>query len=88
MTPKINIIGHVCVDGNMVEGEQTIRWGSPLFYMADFFIKKHNIRPTLIAPHGKDLAEYVDTGLLLNMSNRLKTLRYRNNIRGYARTQS
>ncbi len=88
MTPRIAIIGHVCVDENTIDGERTVRWGSPLLYMAEYFIKKHDIRPVLIAPYSKDLAEYVNTGLLLNKPSGFNTLRYRNRIRGDARIQS
>lgn len=88
MNPKVTIVGHVCIDENTVNGERTVRWGSPLLYMADYFIKRHNIRPTLIAPHGKDLGYYADASLLLNRPTGSRTLRYNNDIRHHVRTQS
>ncbi len=67
---NIVLIGHVCIDHNVVRGELTKSWGSPLMYIGKYFNHRHaEANVTLIAPHGRDFNDYNSNLKVLTSTN-------------------
>ncbi len=87
--PAITIVGHVCIDHNVVDGVYRESWGSAVLYIAEYLANRHNIHPKLHARYGSDLSRFIDTSMFINRPSRNHpTLIYENIITGGVRLQS
>lgn len=78
--PAITIVGHVCIDHNIVEGEYHESWGSAALYIAQYLEQTHAITPAIIAPFGVDLYAFTDYRHFVNKPSLKHTLVYENTI--------
>lgn len=87
--PIIVILGHVCIDENIIEGKSYKSWGSPAMYVAAYYAREYGIKTHIISQYGTDFTEYVrDYTLMTTSPGNSKTLIYRNNVENGQRTQS
>lgn len=75
------LVGHVCIDRNVIEGVALPpTWGSAVLHADAFLATQQGIARTLIAPHGIDFTERWPTVQFANSSAELLTLVYENTI--------
>jgi len=75
---RVTIIGHVCIDHNVIEGERVDSWGSPAMYIAKYLRDVVGINTHIVAAHGKDFAEYAASVQLTESAGDFSTLVYQN----------
>ena len=89
LKPFVVILGHVCIDENIIEGKSYKSWGSPAMYVASYYAREYGIKTHIISQYGTDFTEYVrDYTLMTTSPGNSKTLIYRNNVENGQRTQS
>lgn len=86
--PAITIVGHVCIDHNLVDGIYHESWGSAILYIAEYLRHVHKVHPKLLAPYGQDLRKFVDTTAFIDPPSLEHTLIYKNTIVNGIRTQA
>ncbi len=87
-SPKVVLVGHVCVDHNKSEHATYESWGSSVLYMATSFHKQFGLHPLAISSYGPDLLPYLpDVQLLPASPNQPNTLVYENNSTSGKRVQ-
>ena len=86
--PAITIVGHVCIDHNLVDDTYHESWGSAILYIADYLRRVHDMQPKLLAPYGQDLKKFVDTSAFIDPPSLEHTLIYKNTIVDGVRTQA
>lgn len=85
-TPRIVLIGHVCIDHNTTENATYTSWGSSVLYMAHYLQSSGLAMPQVLASYGPDLLPYVtDVQLLPHQPNQPRTLVYENDTRSLPR---
>lgn len=86
--PTITIVGHVCIDHNLVDGVYHESWGSAVLYIAEYLRRVHAIQPNLLAPYGQDLKKFISTSAFIDPPSADHTLIYKNTIINGARSQA
>ncbi|MCU1406801.1 MAG: hypothetical protein JWQ43_3104 [Glaciihabitans sp.] len=76
----ITIVGHVCIDENASKGLVTRVAGSSAVYIHDQFAGRDDLDVAILAPRGKDFAEYSKDVPFLNEPCCERTLIYRNSF--------
>lgn len=86
--PTIVIVGHVCIDDNMIEGVPYRSWGSPPMYIAAYYARQYELKTHIISEYGSDFIEYIhDLTVMATTPNGNNTLIYRNIVENGHRTQ-
>jgi len=86
--PLVVILGHVCIDENIIEGKFYRSWGSPAMYVATYYAHEYGIRTHIVSEYGTDFTEYIrDFTLMAIEPKDDNTLVYNNNIENGHRTQ-
>jgi hypothetical protein len=79
LTPKIVLIGHVCIDHNKTEHATYTGWGSSVLYIAQHYQKYQQISSLVVASYGPNILEYLPEVAMLPASpNQPQTLVYEN----------
>ena len=86
-TPSITIIGHVCIDQNVIDGVSYEKWGSSPMYIANYLQEKYAVQPSILAAYGNDFTKYTPGFHFINKAAGLKTLVYKNIVTNGHRTQ-
>ncbi len=84
---KIVLVGHVCIDVNNSEHATYTSWGSALMYMAHYLHSYLNSTPALLAPYGKDFAQYLEGIVCMSPPQGTHTLVYKNQTHNKHRVQ-
>jgi len=86
--PTIVVIGHVCIDDNMIEGVPYRSWGSPPMYIATYYARQYGLRTHIISEYGADFMKYIhDFTIMATKPKGSNTLIYRNIVENGYRTQ-
>ncbi len=86
--PTIVIIGHVCIDDNMIESVPYRSWGSPPMYIAAYYARQYGLKTHIISEYGTDFIKYIhDFTVMTTMPKGSNTLMYRNIVEDGNRTQ-
>lgn len=85
--PIITIIGHVCIDDNIINNAKVETWGSPAMYMAHYYLKNFDIKSHVVAGYGNDFSKYTGKFLFTEMPDNRKTMIYENIVNNGKRTQ-
>lgn len=87
-SPKVVILGHVCIDENSIEGVSYRSWGSPAMYVAAYYAREYGVKTHIISEYGKDFTEYIHEFTAMATAPREgRTLIYRNNVENEHRIQ-
>lgn len=87
-SPTIVILGHVCIDENVIEGISYSSWGSPAMYIAAYYAREYGLRTHIVSEYGIDFTKYIYTFALMAIPPRSNdTLIYRNLVQNGHRTQ-
>lgn len=84
---RVAVVGHVCIDSNVVDGVSREQPGSPGFFIAASLRGHHDITVSLIAPHGSDVRALAPWLPFASNANGRESLRFENTIVGDIRTQ-
>lgn len=88
ITPKIVLIGHVCIDHNRSEHAAYKGWGSSVLYMGQYLQRKHGVRPIVVSNYGPDMLEFLPAITMLpSEPSRPGTLVYENDSHTGTRIQ-
>jgi sugar/nucleoside kinase (ribokinase family) len=87
LRPTITIVGHVCLDNNIVDGISRKSWGSAAMYIARYLAKEFSIRPSIISAYGNDFRQHAAGFTLVGESGDHPTLLYENRITNGHRVQ-
>jgi sugar/nucleoside kinase (ribokinase family) len=87
-SPKVVIVGHVCIDHNKTEHAHYTNWGSGTLYMGSYARSHLELVPTIATTYGVDFAPYRSAfHLLPEKPQAAQTLVYENIIKDGVRTQ-
>jgi sugar/nucleoside kinase (ribokinase family) len=87
-TPRIVLVGHICIDHNKSEHATYTNWGSSVVYMAQSFAKQFGATPVIATNYGSDILPYLPAVTLLPASpNQPDTLIYENDTSAGKRVQ-
>jgi hypothetical protein len=85
---RVEVVGHVCIDRNTVEGKEYEGAGSPAMFMGKIFRQLPDCNSGIIAPYGPDFIPYLKGSSLLPVHPlRIQTMVYENIVLGGIRTQ-
>lgn len=86
--PLVVILGHVCIDENIIEGKFYRSWGSPAMYVAAYYAREYGLKTHIISEYGTDFTEYIRNFTLMAIEPKGdNTLIYNNNVENGHRTQ-
>lgn len=85
--PVITLVGHTCIDNNIVDGVSYENWGSPAMYMAHYYLKNFGIKSCIVSSYGHDFAKYTSDFTFTEQPGDGKTLVYENIVNNGQRVQ-
>jgi hypothetical protein len=62
-TPRVVIVGHVCIDENKTENTAYSSWGSSVLYIDNVFQKEYDLKPAILTEYGPDILQYYSNSL-------------------------
>ena len=86
-TPRVVIVGHVCIDENTSGTECVTTAGSSAMFIQQQLAQSSALDLAILAPYSADFAEFARGVPLLNAAQPGRTLRYRNFLDGDTRRQ-
>lgn len=87
LKPTVTIIGHVCIDHNMVDGVKHETWGSPAMYIAKYYLKHFGIQSNIVSSYGRDFLNYAGDFSSTEGQGSGRTMCYENTINNGQRVQ-
>ncbi|TQM61522.1 carbohydrate kinase family protein [Klugiella xanthotipulae] len=85
--PRIAIVGDVCIDENVIDGQHTLTWGSSAAYISHYLHRHDGIDSAIVAPYARDFLHCADGLTLVDPPRDGASLRYENIVAADRRVQ-
>lgn len=87
LKPVVTIVGHTCIDNNVVDGIRSENWGSPAMYIAHYYLKNFGIKANIVSSYGSDFTKYTKVFVFTEQPGDSKSLVYENIVNNGQRVQ-